>query len=131
MNKQLMVILEKAYEAAQKTGEFIIDEGTILIQQFLMWKIFEHSFYILLGIFFFIGLPLIFRRIAPYDEDGDNFLGKTTSWDSDEPQYLISSVVVGFSTVIGFIMVVCNILPLAKVIIAPNVYLLEFVLRQV
>jgi hypothetical protein len=132
MNEQLMAILEKAYDAALKTGEFIIDEGTILIQQFLLWKTFEHGFYVLLGLFFIIAPPLFFRWIAPYDEDGYyKFLGKRTSWEPDEPPFIFSAFGVGIGALIGLIIFFTNVLLFTKVLIAPNVYLLEFILNKV
>jgi hypothetical protein len=78
MNEELLKILEKAYEAALKTGEFIIQEGAVLIQQFLLWKTIEHSLLVVLGLVLIVGIPLIIRGLFKRIDDGYGykFLGK-------------------------------------------------------
>ncbi len=136
MNEKLLKILEQAYDAATKTGDFVIQEGGILIQQFLLWKTFENVFYILLGVFFMVVIPLflrsLFKKIDPDDPiAGCKFLGRTTRYDWDDILPGVAAFVTTVSVIIGFVMIINHSLNLIKLLVAPNVYLLEYILDKI
>ncbi len=130
---ELNEILQKGYELATKTGEFIIEEGTILIQQFILYKTIEQGLVVLIGIFFMIGVPLIIRKSMSKAINNKNyrsiFLGKKTMVYEESPQYFLSCVGVLLSFSGGMITFFCGLFPFIKVLVAPNVYLLEYVLK--
>ena len=135
MNEQLLEILKKAYEAATKTGEFLIHEGGILIEQFLQWKMYESGFFILLGIFLIIGIPLMlkicFKKNLPEDEWGEaKFFGKPTRYDWYQPNVVLAYFGAYISIIAGVILSCVFILRFIKILVAPNVYVLEYILEK-
>jgi hypothetical protein len=128
MNEELLNILEKAYSLAIKTGEFVVQEGTILLQQFILWKTVEHALYVMLGLVFIIGIPLGIRSL--YNEgDYAKFLGKQTDSDFDDFEYFGGACLVLVSVLVGLFIFFEHLFSFLKILIAPNVYLLEYFLK--
>jgi hypothetical protein len=130
MKEELLKILEKGYEAAIKGGEFILEEGTILIQQFLTWKLFESGFFMMLGIILLFGVPLIIRPL--YNQgDRDKFLGKITTYDyANDPNLIMGAIISGLLALAGIIIFLTYLHTFIKILVAPNVYLLEYILKN-
>lgn len=134
MNEELMKILEKSYEFAIKTGEFVVEEGGILIQEFLNWKLLENGFFALVGIFLIIGVPLINRGLFDIPEEGEyighKFFGKVTKYDTYDNELVISYIISGASFMCGIFTFIACSLAVIKILVAPNVYLLEYILQN-
>lgn len=128
MNEQLVKILEKAYEAAVKTGEFVIEEGGILIEQFFIWKTWQHVLLVIIGLLLSIIFPLVYRGACEEDSGYNtvNFFGKIVSEGNGVLGYFISM----FFIIAGGFMFFINLFSLIKVLVAPNVYLLEYILNK-
>ena len=59
LQEQLALLVEKAIEAATKTGEFVIDQAPDLLQEFYAWNIAEDIGLIILGIFLISMIKII------------------------------------------------------------------------
>ncbi len=131
MNEDVMKLLERGYEMATKTGDFIIQEGSILIQQFIAWKTFEHGMAMILGLFLIVGIPYLIRRLYKHETQYPEmkFLGKPTRFEDDDVQYIVGSLAVVISIFFGLIMFWINLFSFVKILVAPNVYLLEYILK--
>jgi len=134
MNEDLINILERAYEAAMKTGEFVVQEGSVLIQQFLLWKLFEYGMIIVFGLIFLVGTPLVTRKVFKRRTEShyDAFwFGKPINFNYIGEPFFGACLINGFFMVVGFIMIILYLFSFVKLIVAPNVYLLEYFLNKV
>ena len=55
-DQQLAEILKKGLEAAEKTGNFVVEQAPDLIQQLIVWKTCEYIFLILISIAFLFSI---------------------------------------------------------------------------
>jgi len=127
LEKKLQPIIEKAIEAAEKTGDFVIEQAPLVLQEFYAWHLAEHIFYLIIGLFL-SSLIFIAKPFIPYEEDKRwtmNFLGKQVEQDYAIPAYVFG----GGAFVVGVIMFFINLLIVTKIIIAPRLYLIEYFMK--
>lgn len=125
LEKQLGIIIEKALKAAEQTGEFVIEQGTDLLQQFYAWHTATSIVGIVFGLFLVICFPITFRIIArkekQYNDDA-RWFGKWLDGDLI-PLAAISST---FSAIVGVVMFCISVYHLIKILVAPKLYLIEY-----
>jgi hypothetical protein len=129
IEEQLKPIIEKAMAAAEATGEFVVDQAPILLQEFYTWHTALHALGCFISLFFMFGLPLIMRAIAQKETEGSwtiNFLGKTIDDELGIAFYIIG----GFSFIIGVIMFFIDLAGLIKITVAPRLYIIEYFLAN-
>ena len=128
----LQKILEKSIELAEQTGEFVIEQGSEVLQQFFLW----HTVHAILGIvlsFILLTIGVFIPRIwgakesfqSEYREDSINILGRHyDSSGSAIPVYFLLA-----TASIAFLFTFClNVYNLIFIIIVPKLYLLEYFL---
>jgi len=110
LEKQLAEILEKALAVAEQTGEFVIEQAPLLLQEFYRWHIAKYSLGIFLSLVSFV---LIYKF--------SKFMVKRTE---DESAILIN----GLST-FPLITITAFIYKLLFILVAPKLYLIEYFLK--
>lgn len=130
LEQKLMPIVDKAIQAIETTGDFVVTEAPLLLQEFLRWKTFEHGTHVFGGLFLLILVPVILSRI----------FGKKTSEGMHEPYKIFNryfetycpGVLIPFvigtmiTVVIGCVNFFVHIMQLIKVLVAPKIYIIEY-----
>lgn len=125
LEEKLEPLVLKAIEAIEQTGDFVIEQAPLVLQEFLMWRTVKDIFLLLLFILILIS-PILVKKMLPKADKNElrtgKFLGKVVSADSWGFGFFISV----FTTIIGIIGTVHYGLDLIKVTIAPKIYLIEY-----
>ena len=112
-DKVLASVIQKALEAAETTGQFVIDQAPDLIQQFLSYHLYATVF--LLVISFIITL-LCARGI---------FSKKHTEYLDDNDMEILKVLYV-IGGLIFCILFLIQVMDLLKILIAPKIYIIEY-----
>jgi len=127
LEEKLQPIIEKAIVAAEKTGEFVIEQAPLVLQEFYRWHLAEHIFFLVIGMLL-CSLMFIVKPFLPYEESETwsiNYLGKQV-----EENFGIPAFVFGLASfLIGIIMFFLNLLTIIKILVAPKLYLIEYFLK--
>lgn len=121
-DKALANILQKGLELAEKTGHFIVDQTTDVVQQFIYWRLCMHSIYVLVS---GIVLYILYRWIK-----------QVWKWGNEETDYdggaLMFALIILIISIAGAgIFFISNLLDVIKLIVAPKVYLIEYAVELV
>ena len=122
MEEQIKILIEKAISAAEKTGEFVLEQAPELIQQFIFYKRVENTFWTGFTIIAMVVIyQVTFKRLKPHI---DSKLGED-SWSTAEALYIFPGVLF-LTALIGFI---DSLSHLIIVWAAPNIYLIEYFIK--
>ena len=112
LNETIVNILQKAIELAEQTGEFVLDQSPIILQEFFIWRTLRHSVIILICIIVIIISIKLKKRVL-------NFFNNDY-WDS--PTIIFDVITIG--VIIGAI---TELFDLLFIIVAPRLYLIEYI----
>lgn len=119
-DKQIAEILKKGLEAAEKSGNFVIEQAPDLVKQLITYKTVETSICVLIEITL---MYLIFRYFK--------YLYKKNNEDSDFiPENAFHGVGIIITSLMGiflFFVFINDISNLIQLIFAPKIYLLEYI----
>ena len=119
-DKQIAEILKKGLEAAEKSGNFVIEQAPDLVKQLITYKTVETSICVLIEISL---MYLIFRYIK--------YLHKKNNEDSDfifdNEFHIIGMMITSLMGIFLFFVFINDISDLIKLIFAPKIYLLEYI----
>lgn len=114
LEKVLATVIEKALNVAEKTGELVMEEAPLLIQEFLNWKLAEC---IIILIFSLVLFAIAVKCVR----------GLNNAEDDEETAYLIfGCVLLGIPSVILFAVWIFDLI---QILIAPKIYLLEYFVK--
>ena len=117
-DQQLAEILKKGLEAAEKTGNFVVEQAPDLIQQLIVWKTCEYIFLILISIAFLFSIYKWCKSAIKRYGNLDNFFG--------EPEVIVFSI---YSIVVILIFVIAlfqSFFNLLQILLAPKIWLIEY-----
>ena len=121
-DKQIAEILKKGLEAAEKSGNFVIEQAPDLVKQLITYKTVETSICVLIEITL---MYLIFRYFK--------YLYKKNNEDSDFiPENAFHGVGIIITSLMGFFLFfvfINDISNLIQLIFAPKIYLLEYIAK--
>ena len=131
LENTLNTILLKAIEVAEQTGEFIIDEGSVLLKQFYLWHTSMHIMGMVLAIIIFIvGIVIAYSATRKsndlLDHPNDGYKVLFTRWVESESA---SNAIfwAGLLTSCSFIVLFCvQVYKLVFILIAPRLYLIDY-----
>lgn len=110
MNETLEIILKKALELAEKTGDFAVEQSPILLQEFYIWHMWTAILGIVLALLISLVIFIIIRVIVKNLDDTSCYL---YNWIQ-----IIPIAILGI-----------NIYNLVFVLVAPRLYLIEYFLK--
>ena len=114
LEKQLSTILEKALDVAEKSGDFVIEQAPLLLQEFYQWHIASH----IMGACLFI-VPLIIF-ICFY---------KKAEWDYTDTFPEIMCIIFGVISAVTIITSMVSMYNLVFIYVAPKLYLIEYFIK--
>ena len=117
-DQQLAEILKKGLEAAEKTGNFVVEQAPDLIQQLIVWKTCEYIFLIIISIAFMFSLYKWYKSAMKRYDDFDGFYIKTESFI-----YGVYAIVV---ILIFGIALFHSFFNLIQILLAPKIWLIEY-----
>mgnify|MGYP003632525740 CR=1 FL=1 len=115
LEEQLSIILEKSLNIAEKSGEFIIEQAPLLLQEFYKWHTASHIMGSLLFLLTLIPF-IIFYKKADWSSGSDVFSE-------------VASVVLGIVSLFTIIASMVNIYQLVFITVAPKLYLIEYFVK--
>ena len=110
MNEQLLNILKKAIEIAEETGDFVIEQSPLLLQEFFTWHTTKAIFAISIS---FISILIITFIVY-----------KTVKLYNDKTIYWLNLI-----SIVPFIIVCIYTYKLIFITIAPKLYLIDYLLN--
>lgn len=117
-DQQLAEILKKGLEAAEKTGNFVVEQAPDLIQQLIVWKTCEYIFLILISIAFLFS---IYKWHKSGIKRHENF-----TYFSQEIEFAIFCIYsIGVILIFG-IALFTSFLNLIQILVAPKIWLIEY-----
>jgi hypothetical protein len=125
LEKKLVGLLEKAINAAEKTGEFAIEQAPELVKEFYNWEIASLIMMIITPVIALLLIKPIAKRLFLTKNDIDN-----DTFKLDEVNQGITVVQI-FVLAVGSIFIVRGIYLLVYILTAPKLYLLEHVLNYI
>ena len=127
MEEQLSRLIEKAIEVAEKTGEFVIDQAPMLLQEFYAWHTAMAIAEMCILPIFIIVMYVVYK-VAPKEEDHIDMMelfGKETN-----DTYAIIVYATGTITAIFVATAfVDGLLTLIKIQVAPKLYLIDYFIK--
>ena len=115
LEEQLSVILEKSLNIAEKSGEFIIEQAPLLLQEFYQWHTASHIMKSLLFLITLIPFIVFYKK---------------ADWGSYENGFSeIMSISFGVFSVCTIIISIFNIYKLVFITVAPKLYLIEYFVK--
>ena len=129
----LSEVVKKALIVAEKTGDFVIEQTPLLLQEFYNWHIASSILGITLGLFIFlIGRYSPYLWITNKEDQGKNsskFFKRYTS-NSDYDDSIAPAYVIFVITTIGSIVILSiNLYNLIYILIAPKLYLIDYFIK--
>jgi hypothetical protein len=133
LNKNKTELLKKGIEVAEKTGNFVIDQAPLLLQEFYRWHIASSIISIIIGVgIYLIGryLPVLWLAKERTSEHQLMFFGKFTNHSSSWEEKISGSWILYFlSITISLIMVISSTYKLVYILVAPKLYLIEYFIK--
>lgn len=123
-DKVLSEVVKKALVVAEKTGDFVIEQAPLLLQEFYKWNIFSHIFFIFIGI-----IIILSSRYLPYlwltKEEGNwEYIRYFSKWGVEGS--IFAYVIFGIGGIIGSTMFFINLYYLVFILVAPKLYLIDY-----
>lgn len=125
----LYKVVEKALNVAEKTGEFVIEQAPLLLQEFYNWHIAKNSLGIIFGlILMYIGFNI--RKIwgkkvdSNYSPDWNEVVIK--GYASEEVSTW-TTIIIG--NIFGFVLLCKSLYNLIFLLTAPKLFLIEYFIK--
>ena len=117
-DQQLAEILKKGLEAAEKTGNFVVEQAPDLIQQLIVWKTCEYIFLIIISIAFMFSLYRWHKSALNRYDNYDNFRDKIES-------FIYGVYAIAVILIFG-IALFQSFFNLFQILLAPKMWLIEY-----
>ena len=121
-DKQIAEILKKGLEAAEKSGNFVIEQAPDLVKQLITYKTVETSICVLIEITLMYLIVIYFKYLHKKNNEDSSFI----EVNSFHIVGMLISLVVAIFMFIVFINDISNLIQL---IFAPKIYLLEYIAK--
>ena len=121
-DKHIAEILKKGLEAAEKSGNFVIEQAPDLVKQLITYKTIETSICVLIEITLMYLIFIYFK-----------YLYKKNNEDSDfiiyDEFHIIGMIITSLMGIFLFFAFITDISNLIQLIFAPKIYLLEYIAK--
>ena len=121
-DKQIAEILKKGLEAAEKSGNFVIEQAPDLVKQLITYKTVETSICVLIEITLMYLIFIYFKYLYKKNNEDSDFI----------PENAFHGVGIIITSLMGiflFFVFINDISNLIQLIFAPKIYLLEYIAK--
>ena len=126
LDESLEFVVAKAIEIAETTGEFVIEQAPLLLQEFYAWHIALSLLDMAVGVIILLAgffIPRMWNEEKEEYSSQKKFLG--AYYDDEGPiQFAIFTTIL--SVIFGFVFIVCGAYNLVFITVAPKLYLIEY-----
>ena len=131
MKEQLEELVRKALEIAEKTGEFVIEQAPLLLQEFYMWEISKSVFFMILSVLIFLlGRYTPHLYLEKYDDERNDYdYSKFFSRGGDDVVIAIAFTCFCISLSSSIFLFFYYLYNLIFISVAPKLYLIEYFLK--
>jgi len=141
VENQLSELIKKAMEVAEKTGEFVIDQAPLLLQEFYTWHILQRVVFMCIGVLIFIllnSLSNFFGKKEPYsyeykkygEEHNVKYELHAGRYFNPREDWQIGRYVFRYlALIIPSIIILINLYWITFIIAAPKLYLIEYFIK--
>ena len=138
LEETLQKILEKSIELAEQTGEFVMDQAPLLLQEFYRWHIMQCVLYFILAFIIFFAVKYVSTFFGSkkefsitYDNYGREREIKSVKmygrYYNPQDDYLVGNLIFKIGSFIPLVIIVfINLYKLLFILIAPKLYLIEY-----
>jgi len=122
----LAEVVKKALSVAEKTGDFVIEQAPLLLQEFYNWHICSSIFFIILGIaFIIIGIRLPYFWLDKEERNWDFKYLNRYGYEGVISAWFCFSI----GLIVGIVMLMVNIYDLVFILVSPKLYLIEYFIK--
>ena len=122
----LSQVVKKALSVAEKTGDFVIEQAPLLLQEFYAWHIWSDIFFILLAFsFIFFGFKLPYLWLSKEKSHWDYTYFKRYGDEGAVSAWVCFAI----GNSIGVIMLIVNVYDLVYILVAPKLYLIDYFIK--
>ncbi len=124
----LSEVVKKALNVAEKTGDFVIEQAPLLLQEFYNWHICSNIFGIVLGLLLcFLGYKIPFLWITKKREEKEYMDDMYFNRYSESA--FVGWIVFAIFDITGLIFLFASIYELVFILVAPKLYLIEYFIK--
>lgn len=120
-DKVLSEVVKKTLIVAQKTGDFVIEQAPLLLQEFYAWHITKCILNVVMWLIFILIIYMTLRKIKKYKED--------KKLDMSDAEYFFPIVFSYVGWIISIIFLFVSIYDLVFILVAPKLYLIEYFIK--
>lgn len=117
-DEQLAEILKKGLEAAEKKGNFVVEQAPDLIQQLIVWKTCEYILLILISVGLILSIKKWYNSAIKRYGDFDDFI--------DSVEFVGFSIYSIIVIPIFGIALFHSFFNLVQILLAPKIWLIEY-----
>lgn len=142
LEEQLSLMVEKAINVAEQTGQFMLDQAPDVINQFLTWKLSYHLILTLMFLTLIFLIPYIIKTLLSKKNIDDIVEDDKPRWRKDFGRYWYkdysysdnSDTLMGYKitravSLLFVIGVIVNLIEVVYIVVAPKVYLIEYFVK--
>jgi hypothetical protein len=133
LEKQLSKILEKALNVAEKSGEFVMEQAPLLLQEFYKWHILSYILGIFLGVLIYISgryLPYLWLNKESTGKFSVRFFKKwNTNGDNISKDPSAAWIIFTLTTISSVSIILVKTYKLMYILVAPKLYLIEYFVK--
>lgn len=125
-DKVLAVILQKALIAAEKTGQFVVEQAPDVVRQLLLYNTLISLFWTILGFVLLVQVSFAIRTVAQSRPMMDDYELSHTVRSAACVKFGFGIARTLFGAWLGGTLFYCNFNETMKLIFAPKVWLIEY-----
>lgn len=124
-NQTLQKILEKSMEMAESTGQFIVEQGGELLEQFFLWHTARHSIGILLAFAILFFSFRIIRLFSSKEKEDWHTEIMGRYYEEDHAAFFAWTIII-IGSIVSLIIFLVNFYHLVYILTAPKLYLIDY-----
>lgn len=128
----LQKTIQKAIVIAEKTGDFVIKESPLVLQEFYNWHIAENVLFILLAIMLFLCgryIPYLWLHSENQGVNSKQFFNKYSEDSYSSGDFAGALMMFIILTIISAVTFITSLYDLIKLIVSPKLYLIEYFIK--
>jgi len=124
----LSEIVKKALVVAEKTGDFVIEQTPLLLQEFYAWHIWSNVFWIVFAFMvFLIGRYVPYFWLSKDYKDGYYDITYFSRYGDDGASFAYALFIV--TSISSLIVILISIHDLIYILVAPKLYLIDYFIK--
>ena len=130
LEKQLARVIEKSIELAEKTGDFVIEQGGELLEEFYRWHLWSNAVTLVFCVLSAVLIIVVFFKVGIKHDENNPVINNYDRVVLFGNEYhlvfiILYSVLGSICFVFSIAEVIFSIYRILQILVAPKLYLLE------